>query len=105
MSIGPMSGLPASVAGLPATQAKGSEADRGPQELAVRQREAYYAQTADEAASVGPTDGQDHETADRDADGRPGWTSSSETSCKRNPLPPNSRDPTGQRGSLLDLTG
>jgi hypothetical protein len=105
MSIGPTGGLPASIAGLPAAQAKGSEVDRGPQELAARQREAYYAQEADDAANVGETDGEDHETADRDADGRLAWTPSPEAGRKRDHLPPNSRDATGQSGNLLDLTG
>jgi hypothetical protein len=105
MSIGPMAGLPASIAGLSAAQAKGSEVDRGPQELAARQREAYYAQKADDAANVGQTDGEDHETADRDADGRLAWTPPPDAGRKGEQPLPNSRDASGQSGNLLDVSG
>jgi hypothetical protein len=105
MSIGPMGGLPASVAGLPAAQAKGSERDRGPEELAAQQREAYYAKSADDAANVGETDGENHETADRDADGRLAWEPAPDGRRKEHRLPPQSRDASGQSGNVLDLTG
>jgi hypothetical protein len=105
MSIGPMGGLPASVAGLPTAQAKGSEVDRGPQELAAGQRQAYHAQKAADAANVGQTDGEDHETADRDADGRLAWMPADTARRKDDHAPPRSRDATGQSGNFLDLTG
>jgi hypothetical protein len=105
MSIGPMGGTPANAAGVPLAQTKGSEIDRAQQEVAARQRQSYYSEKADAAAGVGETDGEDHETAERDADGRLLWEPPDESTPAEKHVPPKSKDPTGQSGSFLDLTG
>jgi hypothetical protein len=105
MSIGPMGGIPAGAAGLPLAQSKGVEVDLAQQNLAAQQRQVYYSHRADVAAGIGETDGEDHETADRDADGRLSWTPAAETERKTKSVSPKSRDPLGQSGNLLDVTG
>ena len=105
MSIGPMGGTPASAAGLPLAQTTGGESDRIQQDLAAHKRQLYYAQRADVAAGVGETDGENHETADRDADGRLLWESAAEARGKEHVAPPRGKDAKGESGSLLDLTG
>jgi hypothetical protein len=105
MSVGPMGALPASIAGLPTVQAREGNADRVAQELAARQRQSYYEGKADVAAGVGETDGENHETADRDADGRMEWEPPPAVRQHGPHVTPNSKDATGQSGTLLDLTG
>ncbi len=67
-----------------------------------------YEQKAEAAAGIGETDGEDHQTDERDADGRRPWEfppkkrNSAEDPAKQ---PPQSRDTTGESGNLLDLTG
>ena len=73
MSVGPMGGVAGSVAGSPLAQTKGSEPERAQQEAVAQQRRAESDQKADSAAGIGETDGEDHETAERDADGRRPW--------------------------------
>jgi hypothetical protein len=111
MSIGPLAGLGASVAGTPLAQTRGADVERTQQESGNQQRRVENQQKAENAAGIGETDGDDHETAERDADGRRLWeetpqpdgpqaaggTASGDSS--------QSKDATGQSGSLLDLTG
>lgn len=104
-------GVIGSAAGTGGAQRAGDVAQTA-QQAAGQQRQAQSsAQTAD-AAGIGSTT-EDRETGDRDADGRRLWE---ETDGTRPPdetqadpaanSPPNqSVDPTGQSGSLLDLTG
>ena len=108
MSIGPMSGIAASFAGTPLAQTKGSETDRTQQDVSGQQLRAASEKKAEAAAGIGETDGQDHETAERDADGHRPW----EIPARRAPgdesappIPPQSKDPSGESGGLLDLSG
>ncbi|MHB8899431.1 MAG: hypothetical protein ACYC6Y_11840 [Thermoguttaceae bacterium] len=110
MSVGSLGGLAASVAGAPLAQSKGSDVDRAGQDSAAQQRRVQASEKAESAAGIGQTDGEDHATGERDADGRRLW--------EQGPGPPRddpgeggdpgrqgSKDPTGQSGSLLDLSG
>ena len=109
MSIGLLSNIGGSVAGTSLAQVRGSDVDRAQQDSNARDLRAQSDQKAELAAGVGQADGDDHQTADRDADGRQLWR-------LRNPqsqqdtgetAPPESRvkDPTGQSGNMLDLSG
>ena len=73
MSIGPLSGIAGSVAGTSLAQTRGSEIDRAQQESAARELRARSEQKAETAAGVGQADGDNHQTAERDADGRRLW--------------------------------
>jgi hypothetical protein len=106
MSVGPLGGVAGSVAGSPLAQTQGSELERAAQDTAGQARQTDGQQQAESAAGIGEADGEDHETAERDADGRRLWERLPE--AKQNPGPPaqpESRDATGQSGNLLDLSG
>ena len=107
MSIGPMNTVAGSIAGSPLAQAHGAEAERAQQDAGVQQRRIHSDQKAEAAAGIGQTDGEDHETGERDADGRSPWKRPPETAPADAPAdaPPRSKDTTGQSGSLLDLSG
>ena len=112
MSMGPLGGIPASVAGSPLAQTAGSEVERAKQETAAQQRRVDANQKAENAAGIGEADGEDHETAERDADGRRLWEGPPQPPTGEEPEPGRpgpqerrSRDATGQSGNLLDLTG
>ncbi|MGQ9576034.1 MAG: hypothetical protein ACUVUC_12025 [Thermoguttaceae bacterium] len=111
MSVGPMGGLGASAAGTPLAQAKGPEIERTEQELANQHRRVQNEIRAENASGIGEADGEDHQTAERDADGRRFWE---EATARKVPQPPEqdsaagqrqSRDATGQAGRSLDITG
>jgi hypothetical protein len=88
--------------------------DRSSQESGSQVRRAQADQKAEKAAGIGHTE-QDHEAADRDADGRRPWelggqgegaepegeVHDPESEPPRLP----GRDATGQRGNQLDLSG
>ena len=114
MSMGPLGGIAGSVAGSPLAQTQGSETERARQDAGAQQRRIDSDQKADSAAGIGETDGEDHETAERDADGRRLWEGSPEEKDAQEqdadenlaPLEPRqSKDATGQSGNLLDLSG
>lgn len=107
MSIGPLNNVAGSVAGSPMAQTHGSETERTQHETGVQQRRVQSSQKAESAAGVGETDGQDHETDDRDADGRRPWERSAHKAAGEQaaPDPPRAKDATGQSGNLLDLAG
>ena len=66
----------------------------------------YHERKAEAAAGVGEPDGEDHETHDRNADGRRPWED--QPAPEADAEPPDmrqSKDPSGQSGNLLDLTG
>lgn len=112
MSVGPMGGVAGSVAGSPLAQTKGSEPERAQQDAVAQQRRVESDQKADSAAGIGETDGEDHETAERDADGRRPWEPPPEAKDPEQtedqsapPAQPQSKDATGQSGNLLDLSG
>jgi hypothetical protein len=108
MNIAPM-GILGAAAGSGLAQRAGSEVDRAKQEAVGQQRQAELAQQAENAAGIGQTN-EDQETEERDADGRRPWEiggrqPTEEESDAQPDSPPRPRDPSGQRGSTLDLTG
>ena len=110
MSVGPLGGLAAGAAGAPLAQATGSEVERTQQDVRNQERRANNDLRAENAAGIGEADGQDHETAERDADGRrlweePGRPNKPAAAEEPPPVPRQSKDASGQRGTLLDLTG
>ncbi len=110
MSIGPTNPVVAGLAGTPLAQTKGSDVDRNQQASGSRQARDFSAQKAENAAGIGETDGQDHEAAERDADGRRPWQSPIQQSPESPETPANARsspskDASGESGSLLDLSG
>ena len=111
MSVGPLGGIGASVAGSPLQQAQGSEVERAGQDATVQQRRVQTDQKAESAAGVGEADGDDHEAEERDADGRRLWEEApkpkgEQAEADDTPLPPQrSKDATGESGNLLDLSG
>jgi hypothetical protein len=111
MSIGPMGGIAGSAAGSPLAQTKGSETEKAQQDSSNQQRRVQNEQKAESAAGIGETDGEDHQTAERDADGRRMWeeTAPGTGETAEEPSNPDARsgakDATGQSGNLLDLSG
>jgi len=109
MSIGPMSPIAGSVAGTSLAQTRGSDIDRAQQESTSRELLARSQAKAETAAGVGQADGDNHETAERDADGRRLWEfprPSGEKDADHEESPAShAQDPTGQSGSMLDLSG
>jgi len=107
MSVGP-TGIPASAAGLPLAQSTGSETERAGQDASGQARRASAERQAEQAAGIGQTE-QDEGASDRDADGRrpweqaPGAPSADATDAESSP--PKTPDPTGTRGTQIDLTG
>jgi hypothetical protein len=98
--------IAAGVSGLPLAQAKGPEMERAEQELAVRLREAHYERRAASAAGVGRPDGEEHQSDDRDADGRQPWDGETDSQYKPPARRPrSSKDPSGQSVGMLDVTG
>ncbi len=115
MSLGPLGGIASSAAGSPLAQTKGSDVERAEQDAANSARRAQADQKAENAAGIGEADGEDHETAERDADGRRLWEGPPEAQAAEEPdqadedhasgAPARSKDASGQRGNLLDLSG
>jgi len=109
MSIGPLGGLPTSAAGSPLAQNSGPEADRATQDASAEHRKIDGQQKASDAAGVGRTDGENHETDQRDADGRrpgqrtPGGPDA--TGVEDQSSPGSSEDALEGRGTRLDLSG
>jgi hypothetical protein len=112
MSIGSL-GFAGLGAGTPLPQSKGTDADREVQESTTKELQQQTDAQAEQAQGVGQTDGDEHETADRDADGRRLWELPAKK--KKQPKPEEvlanmqppvaSRDASGQCGNTLDLTG
>jgi hypothetical protein len=116
MSIGPM-GFFSSIAATPMAESQGSDVDRATQETSVQAHEISQNTKAENAAGVGQTDGEEHETADRDADGRRRMEkplakkkrivrqeeSIANTTAAEEPHL--SRDASGTSGNELDLSG
>jgi hypothetical protein len=106
-----MSGIAvAGALGTPLAQAKGTEVERAGQDLDVQQHAVRSGEKSDSAAGVGETDGEDHQTDDRDADGRLPWRipasqKKAPAADAAAPPPPSPKDTTGQSGNLLDVSG
>jgi hypothetical protein len=114
MSLGPLGGIAASAAGAPLAQTKGSDVERAEQDSAAQARRVQADLKAENAEGIGEADGEDHETAERDADGRRLWEGPPQGQADQaEQTEPDhapgegrcSRDPTGRSGNLLDLTG
>ncbi len=107
MSIGPTNPIIAGLAGTPLAQTKGSDVDRNQQTAAGQQTRAFSDRKAENAAGIGETDGQDHEAAERDADGRLPWRMPKQPSpeAPASAQSSSSKDASGESGSLLDLSG
>ena len=115
MSIGPTGALAGSVAGSPLAQTTGPETERAQQETSGQQRRIDAEKKAEAAAGVGQTDGEDHETAERDADGRRMWENppegedpegkDDEANDQAKGEGPKSKDTSGQSGTQIDLSG
>jgi len=109
MSIGSLSGIAGSVAGTSLAQTRGSEIDRAQQESSARELRTRSEQKAEMAAGIGQADGDNHQTAERDADGRRLWEfpqrHGEQDAGHEEPRHSHGQDPTGQSGNLLDLSG
>lgn len=108
MSIGPMNPLASSAAGSPLAQSSGSETDRMKSDGAKQDRKVQADREAEAAAGIGETDGEDHETDQRDADGRRIWEDTGRKKSedeKSQEDAPRSKDASGHSGNLLDLSG
>ncbi len=111
MSIGSLGGIAGSAAGSPLQQVHGSDVERTGQDVAGQQRRVQSDQKAEAAAGIGEADGDDHETEDRDADGRRLWEEApnlegEQPDAESTTTPTvQSKDTTGQSGNLLDMSG
>jgi hypothetical protein len=80
--------------------------ERTQAEVGAERRAVYYDDKATAADGVGEPDGDDHEAAERDGDGRRDWEDQPQPEGQPpGPRPRQSKDPTAERGNLLDLTG
>src|SRR3954452_1413401 len=109
MSIGSF-GILGSVASTPLTQAKSAD-QQASANTVTHQRQVDAAASAEASAGIGQTDGENHEAADRDADGRKLWEQSPKK--HKNAVSPDdsatethlSKDASGDSGNSLDLVG
>lgn len=111
MSIGSL-GILGGIAGAPLAQTKGADAERAEQDVSNQQRQVTNELKAEAAAGIAETDGKQHETNERDADGRRPWEFPGRKGAPAAPEPepqatepPPSKDPSGESGGQLDLSG
>ncbi len=108
MSMGPMSGVVGSAAGAPLSQASGSETERAQKDASAHQRQVETDKKAADAAGIGQTE-EDQGTSERDADGRRFWEATDkkipEQDADQSEPPRQAKDPSGNSGNSLDLTG
>jgi hypothetical protein len=110
MSMVPLGGLLSSTAGTALSQATGSDTERTQKEGVAQRRSADADQHAEQSAGIGQTE-QDQQTSERDADGRRLWEKApapkpvNESVADKEADSRQSKDPTGQSGTKLDLTG
>jgi len=108
MSIGPMSGVLGSAAGAPLSQT--SDKERATKDASATERQVTNDTKAEKAAGIGQTE-SDEGPSERDADGRKLWEDATEAGQKQEPPAPEAepprqvKDPKGESGSSLDLTG
>jgi len=111
MSLGPLGGVGSSAAGSPLAQTRGSDVERAQEETGTQQRRVDSEKKAENASGIGEADGEDHEAADRDADGRRLWEASPQSPAAEDAAEGSaagerqSKDASGQSGNLLDLSG
>ena len=108
MNVGPSTGVVGSAAGAPLSQTSGSETERTQKDSRDSQRQVDNEKKAADAAGIGQTE-QDEGTSDRDAEGRRFWESpmgkQPEQDDGEHESHRQSKDPTGDSGNSLDLTG
>lgn len=115
MSVGPSLGIIGSVASAPITQRTASS-DAASITTARQHAEITNDTAAAEAAGIGKTDGEEHQTNERDADGRLAYESREKQKQadadqqNADPSQPTeephlSKDLTGDSGGSLDLVG
>ena len=110
MTVGPMGGIVGSAAGTPLSQTAGSEAERASKDASAGQRVAESKEKSEKASGIGQTE-QDQEASERDADGRRLWEAppggkEEDAQTKENKSSQRkSKDPTGNSGNSLDLSG
>jgi hypothetical protein len=111
MSIGSL-GIVAGLAGSPLSQ-RVADVERAERESADKARETKAEQRAEQSAGIGQTE-EDSQAGERDADGRRPWehptskpaaTETPATTPATTDVPALVKDPTGERGSELDLVG
>ncbi len=108
MSVGSANGIVGSAAGSPLAQTKGADQERAAQDVAAHQGNVHGQLKAESAAGVGEPDMEDHQTDERDADGRLPWRFPDAKKDREDSSaapPPGPKDPAGQSGNLLDLSG
>jgi hypothetical protein len=109
MSVGPL-GFFGSIAATPAAQ-RGADSERVQQDTTRQRADVKNDLQAEKAAGIGETDGDEHETNERDADGRRPWEVSvhgkkkDATAAAVDPPIRQSKDLSGTTGIELDLTG
>lgn len=108
MSIGPLGPI-VSAAGSALAQSKGSDLERTQNEVAGQERQSEVGRQAESAAGIGAADGENHETSERDADGRRLWEAplgkqGGNAAAGGSAEAPRAKDPTGQSGGTLDLS-
>jgi hypothetical protein len=113
MSMGPVGGLVGSAAGAPLSQSAGAETERTQRDTAAQHRQVDGNERSERASGIGQTE-QDQESSERDADGRRLWEGPAKRGRDGKAEPAEdtaigearqSKDPTGQSGTKLDLTG
>ena len=114
MNVGPMGGVAGSAAGAPLSQTAGSETERTQKDSAARQRQAEGELKAEKAAGIGQTE-EDQGPSERDADGRRFWELPQDEDKEKETVEGQieaageptrqAKDPTGDSGNALDLTG
>jgi hypothetical protein len=115
MTMVPLHGTLSSAAGSALSQTAGSETERSQKDAVSQRRAADANEHAEQSAGIGQTE-QDQETSERDADGRRLWERPGEQGRKADSDDSKpatgtdvqirqSKDPTGQSGTKLDLTG
>ena len=109
MSIGSL-GIVGSLSGTPLAQ-KGPESDKVQKEATDRSRQTDADVRAELAAGIGQTE-EESQASERDADGRRPWEVPGRKKGEE-PAPedaadgglPAAKDPSGERGGLIDVTG
>src|SRR4029079_15605341 len=112
MSMGPLGGVVGSAAGTSLSQTAGSETERSQRDTAAQHRQISGNERSERASGIGQTE-QDQESSERDADGRRLWEKQPKDGkeAKEEPksddllgISKQSKDPSGQSGTKLDLT-
>jgi hypothetical protein len=108
MNVGATTGALSSAAGAPLSQTAGAETERTQKESAARERVVDSQNKSERASGIGETQ-EDHESSERDADGRRLWEAAAKKKDTADAADPEierkAKDPTGMTGNELDLTG